>query len=376
MRIAFWVRAGNKYGSLERYIALFAEMCSRKGHKFLLINEIQNTSTAFCARLEKSGVVQTVVGESLRSPATVFPRVVKYLRKWKPDVVQLHFINSLAIPLLKSIGVPLIYQTYHSGIDHRISLRTRFLHSLDNLFATRVFAVSEGVRSDEIRAGAASQHIQTIYLGLPLCDFETGNFVLQEREPFGYHDPQLKKIITVGRFFPVKGMRYVVEAAVSVMSERQDIVWWLVGKEGPESQTCQSIIESAGMRHRIDVLGQRNDVLALLSKSDFQVVGSLSEGLPLMVLEAAACSIPTIGTQIGGMNEAIIDGETGILVEASSSQALAAATAWLMDHPGQRKQMGQTARRYIEQNFDAEKHIDHVMKLFNHDYRTRLQNGH
>lgn len=368
MRIAFWVRAGNKYGSLEKYIALFSETCHKNGHKFLLINEIENSSQAYCYRLERSGAKQVVVGESLNSPGRVFAKVVGKVRKWKPDIVQLHFVNSLAIPLLKSVGVPLVYQTYHSGIDHPISLRTRILHSLDNWIATRTFAVSERVRSDEIRAGAAPNRIQTFYLGLPMKDFRVQNPQLLEPKPYGYDDPKLKKVITVGRFFPVKGMRYVVEAAVKVVTSREDIVWWLVGKEGPDSQYCKQLIDTTGLNNQIKILGERSDIPALLNHSDLHVVGSLSEGLPLAVLEAAAYGIPTIGTKIGGMDEAIIDGETGILVERCSSQALADATAWHIDHPDNRYQLGQAAKQYIEEKFDSEKSIDHLLKLFTRDF--------
>jgi glycosyltransferase involved in cell wall biosynthesis len=114
----------------------------------------------------------------------------------------------------------------------------------------------------------------------------------------------------------------------------------------------------------------------LLSKSDIQVVGSLSEGLPLMVLEAAACGVPTIGTKIGGMDEAIVDGETGLLVERCSSQALAYATAWLLDHPDDRNQMAQAARKHVAKNFDSEKHIADLLGLLRSDFNVRMRNAH
>lgn len=375
MRIAFWVRSGNKYGSLERYIALFAELCQQQGHAFLLISEIENTTKEFCGRLAHAGANQRVVGESLQNPLKVFAKAINYLRDWQPDVVQLHFISSQALPLLRLCGVPLVYQTYHSGIDHTISFRTKLFRKLDNIFAARIFAVSERVRLDQIRAGVAPHRIEKLYLGLRLQDFEGQHLILQGPEPPGWTDMKFKKIITIGRFFPVKGLRYVVEAAVKLMQERGDLVWWLVGQAGPESEVCNQLISSAGLNERIVVLGQRNDVPALLHNSDIQVVGSLSEGFGLMAVEAAACGIPTIGTSIGGLDEAILDGETGILVEVGSSQALADAALWLLDHPDECQRMGQAARQHVSINFDSEKNIAHLLGLFVADYEARSRHG-
>jgi glycosyltransferase involved in cell wall biosynthesis len=375
MRIAFWVRAGNKYGSLERYIALFAEICKERGHAFLLINEIENTSKEFCDRLARAGAMQVTVGASSLSPIKTFGKTLRHFRDWKPDIVQLHFINSLAIPILKSYGVPLVYQTHHSSIDHAISLRTRVFRKLDNLFAPRTFAVSERVRLDEIRAGADPDKIEKMYLGLRLLDFEGHNLVIQCPEPTGWNDTQCRKIITIGRFFPVKGMRFVVEAAVQVMQEHQDVIWWIAGQAGPESEVCNRMIEAAGLRNRICVLGVRNDIPALLHRSDFQVVGSLSEGFGMMAIEAGACGIPTIGTRIGGLDEAILDGKTGLLVEAGSSRALAQAALWLLDHPDERERMGKAARQHVADHFNSESQIAILLDIFKQDLESRSMLG-
>ena len=269
--------------------------------------------------------------------------------------------------LLKLIGIPLVYQTYHSGIDHAIRLRTKVFRKNDNLFATKVLAVSERVRLDEIRAGVASNLIETMYLGISLKDFEGENLILQGRDPVGWNDPNIKKIITVGRFYSEKGMRYVVEAAIQVLKSRDNVVWWLVGKQGPESAYCDQIILESHMHDCIDCLGQRNDIPALMKGCDLQVVGSIYEGFGLMVLEAAACNVPTVGTQIGGMDEAILDGITGLLVERCDSHALAAATHWMLDHPGQRDLMGAAARQHVVEKFNAEIQIKILLKKFEMD---------
>jgi glycosyltransferase involved in cell wall biosynthesis len=373
MRIAFWVRAGNKYGGLEKYIALFAEMCKSRGHSFLLINEVENTCPDYLLRLQNSGAKQVVVGESGINVLKVFSKSTKYIREWKPDIVDLHFINSLAAPLLRSIGVQIVYHTYHSGIDHPISIRTRVLRSMDNLFCKSVFAVSERVKKDEIRAGIKPSHIKTMYLGVSLDEFIIENNNLQYRPPIGWSDPNLKKIITIGRFSPVKGMRFVVEAATQVLSKRQDAVWWIAGKEGKDSEVCKQLIQSLKMENRIDILGQRNDVTSLVKNCYMQVVGSLSEGLPLAVLEASACGIPTIGTKIGGLDEAIVDGVTGILVNKESSLSLSDAVDWLLDNPEERDKMGVAAKLNVQKKFNSKEQICSLLDQFEIDFAAEVK---
>ena len=373
MRILFWVRTGNKYGSLEKYIAQFAESCKEQGHTFLLLNEIENTSPDFRDRLSRAGVIQIAIGESAHTPIKTLVNVIKYLRNWQPDIVQLHFVNSLVLPFLKIFRVPLAYQTYHSGIDHAISIKTRFLRRIDNLFATRVFAISKRVYQDGLKAGVNARKLHQIYLGLDPDEFRRENPHLDGRKPPFFDDNSVIKIITVGRFFPVKGFKYVVEAAVKVLQMKQDVVWWLVGKEGPDSSSCSDLIRKSGLENRIFILGQRNDVPALLNQSDFQVVGSLSEGLGLMALEAGACGIPTVAPNIPGLDEVILDGKTGLLVKSASSQALADATIWMLENPQKRLTMGVEAKKFVTEKFDSKKHISSLVSMFELDYANYRQ---
>jgi glycosyltransferase involved in cell wall biosynthesis len=368
MRIIFWVRAGNKYGSLERYIVLFAELCQKRGYPFLLLNEIENTSPEYNRRLKEAGSRQIVIGQSAINPLKVFSRVGPLIKTWKPDVIQVHFASSLSIPFLKLRGVTCVYATYHSGVNFPISVKSRIAGFIVSRLATRAISVSDRVRRDIIRIGIRAQKITTSYLGLPVSDFLSETANIHAPIPPGYSQPDIKKIITVGRFFPEKGMRYVVEAAIDVLKVYQNAVWWLVGRDGPESAYCKQQVIDNHMEERIFFLGQRNDVPALMAQAWIQVVGSLWEGLPLMALESSVLGVPTIGTQIGGLDEAVINGSTGILVERGSSQALASATKYLLSHPDQRDRLGKESRSYAISKFDSSRLISRLLNIFEEDF--------
>lgn len=368
MRIVFWIRTGNKYGSVERNTALFAEHCQKRGHSFLLLNEIENTSPEYRCRLEKAGSQQIVIGQTYEKPVKVFSRAEKVMKSWKPDVVQTHLASRSSIPFLKFWGVSCIYPTYDSGLVFPVGIRTYLAPFFINKLATRVICISERVRRDVIRIGIQPTKTVVVYRGIPISDYLSETGKIQEPVPPGYYQPDIRKIITVGRFFPEKGMRYVVEAAIDVLREDPSVLWWLVGKDGPESEYCKQVVRNSSMEERIIFLGERNDVPALMAQAWIQVVGSLSEGLGQMALESSVLGVPTIGTQIGGLDEAVIHETTGLLVEPGSSQALASATEYVLGHPDLRDGLGKEASRYVMNKFDSSRLISCLLDIFEEDF--------
>jgi phosphatidylinositol alpha-1,6-mannosyltransferase len=97
-------------------------------------------------------------------------------------------------------------------------------------------------------------------------------------------------------------------------------------------------------------------------------VGSLSEGLGLMALEASASGVPTVGPNMPGLNEAIINGVTGVLVKPQSSDDLASATLKLIDDPILREKYSENGKKFVNDKFDSEKLIDKLLSLIEKDY--------
>jgi glycosyltransferase involved in cell wall biosynthesis len=369
MRIIYWIgRVGDKLGSLERYNILLAEICNKRGHEIVIMHDKPNSVPEYAFRLQRGQAQFVVIGNTYDDPWHALPIAAGYVRSWKPNIVHTHFVNPLALPMLKLLRVPLIYQTYHSGIDHKIAYMTRLIRFMVQLCTKRVLAVSNRVRCDEIRAGIYANHIQVIPLGISIRDFLSSADKSSEPIPPGYHDHTKKIIITVGRFFPEKGMRYSVEAAVEVVKQRSDVIWWLVGKDGPEKDYALSLVHQSGLTDRIFFLGQRNDVPFLLQRAYIQVVGSLYEGSPLMALESSALGVPTVGTQIGGLDEVVLDRVTGILVPRCSGSDLAKATLRLLDDKSLRDQLGFKAREHLNNKYNAEKLVNDLVDMYEKDF--------
>lgn len=138
-----------------------------------------------------------------------------------------------------------------------------------------------------------------------------------------------------------------------------DVDLAIVG-DGPLKATLQSQADSLGIGDRVRFLGARPypEVLGLMRRAAMLVLPSVRagdgrvEGLGMVLLEAAATGVPTIGSRIGGIPEGVVDGETGFLVPERDEEALAARMGALLDDRALRLAMGVKARALIEERFD------------------------
>lgn len=136
-------------------------------------------------------------------------------------------------------------------------------------------------------------------------------------------------VLSTARLDPQKGLQHLIAAAADV----PDAIFVIAGT-GPEREALEALAHSHGVAERVRFLGHRQDVADLLAACDLFVLPSLYEGLPLAVLEAMAAGVPVVATDVGGTNEVVLDGETGVLVPAADAAALAQAIrALLADRP-------------------------------------------
>jgi glycosyltransferase involved in cell wall biosynthesis len=111
-------------------------------------------------------------------------------------------------------------------------------------------------------------------------------------------------------------------------------------------------------------LGNRDDVPSLLASVDLFVLPSLWEGLAMALLEAMAVGKPVVATTVSGTSQAMISGQTGLLVPPGESQALAEAIIQLISDPTLAQAMGQAAKHHVTLNYSAQKQADEHLSLY------------
>ena len=124
--------------------------------------------------------------------------------------------------------------------------------------------------------------------------------------------------------------------------------------DGPERARLEAEIRRLGLEGAVVLAGDRDDVAAMLARADVFVLSSTSEGLPLSILEAMAAGLPVVASSVGGVPEAVEDGETGLLVPPRDPVRLAAALERLLVDPALRRRLGSNGRERVRQHFGLE----------------------
>jgi glycosyltransferase involved in cell wall biosynthesis len=181
-------------------------------------------------------------------------------------------------------------------------------------------------------------------------------------------------IVFAARLLKDKGVVEFVEAARILLTRNVQAKFWLVGSPDPDNPTSVSEEQMAEWRLQgiVELMGFRTDIANLFASSNVVVLPSYyGEGLPKVLIEAAACGRTVVTTDHPGCRDAIEPGKTGLLVPVRDATALADAIQSLIEDPISRKKMGAAGRALAEREFAIEKVVEAHLRI----YRELLADG-
>jgi glycogen(starch) synthase len=159
-------------------------------------------------------------------------------------------------------------------------------------------------------------------------------------------------VLFVGSLIPRKGLPFLVETAKKIVKEYRETKFLIVG-EGPLRNQLLKKLEVANLSGNFTFLGNvKEDVLpAVYNCADVFALPSIQEGQGIVLLEAQASAKPIVAFEVGGVNEAVCNGETGVLVKRGSTDKFADAVMKLLSDKALREKMGANGRRFVAENF-------------------------
>jgi len=162
-------------------------------------------------------------------------------------------------------------------------------------------------------------------------------------------------VLFVGSLIPRKGLPFLVKAAKTVTTQQPEVKFVIAG-EGPLRRNLTEVIKSADLTTNFVFLGKiKDDALPLLYNcADVFALPSHQEGQGIVLLEAQASGKPVVGFNIGGVNETVHNGQTGLLVDRGNVDDLAEAILKLIDDTPLRTKMGASGRRFVSENYTWE----------------------
>ena len=209
------------------------------------------------------------------------------------------------------------------------------------------------------------KRLHVIQNGVRLSRFEAANPPPEglKAELLGpsYSDGPL--ILCVARLVWFKGLHTLVSALPAIASAHPDARVLVVG-DGELREELVRQARDMGVENTIVFVGERNDVPDLLRIADLFVLPSVSEGMPISILEAMANRLPVVATNVGGIPELVRDGETGELVPSGDPHSLARAVIELLSNPDRMQAAGAAARTRLETHFSQEIMVAKTEKLY------------
>ena len=356
---------GFRFGGAEsKLLELIRHLDRSKYHITLCSLESAGSLKDDFARLK---VPFKIFSRKHRFDLSLIPKLVRLMRRERIDIVQttLFYADFIGAVSARLAGVPSVisWETISHEHDfysawHR-SLAYRFAMKLANV----IVAVSEDVKKSLIQKRRInSDKIETIHYGVNLNQFS-------HKE-----DDSMKKklgllnaypiIGVVARLEEVKGHDYLIDALPEIVTQHPKTRCLLVG-DGENRKHLEQKCLTLGIKNHVLFLGFRNDVSKILPLFDLFVLPSISEGFPNVLLEAMACSIPIIATNVGGIPEAVCNDENGKLVPSKDSSALKKAILELLKNNRKMKAMGMKGSETVEQFFSLTKQGHDFENLYN-----------
>jgi glycosyltransferase involved in cell wall biosynthesis len=239
----------------------------------------------------------------------------------------------------------------------------------------RVVGVGRAVCDALVRnEGIPAERVGLVYNGIDLGRFAHGpSLRAAVRRELGLGAADLV-LLQVARLDCLKDHATAVRALGRVALRRPDARLVLVG-EGPEGPKVRGLVGWAGLTDHVRFLGLRHDVPRLLAAADLFLLTSISEGIPLTLIEAMAAGLPVVATRVGGVGEVVEDGKTGLLAPAGDDAGLARHLLRLAGMPGEAREMGRLGRARAEAFFSEGVMHDRYGELYRDMLRGRTGGG-
>jgi glycosyltransferase involved in cell wall biosynthesis len=289
--------------------------------------------------------------------------------RWSIDLVHTHLWNADLFGGVAAAwrGVPSVSTVHGSnflpfGVTglHRVrrqgmSLVYRAVYRLSD----RVLAPSQALLTDLAeRPGirVPRSHVTVVHNGIDLNDLRARTAAAHLPELVARRLPA-PLIACVANMFAIKGQDWLIRAMPAVLAAVPAAVLVLVG-DGEWRATLERLARESGAGDRVIFTGSIQNPLAVVEHADVVVLPSLSEGLPIALLEAMAIGRAVVASRVGGIPEVVQDGETGLLIPAADSQALSSAIVRLLMDPPLRVNLGTEARAHVERQWSSQRMVE------------------
>jgi len=321
--------------------------------RFLMLHEDEPGAWEFATELERGGVPVDPIPIRADVDPAVFARVTAYLARTRPTILHTHLIHADAYGQV-------------AGLVARVPVRLSTKHGFNEFREGRLFAIGDrtiaALAHDQIAISRGLARYLAETEGFSESDFEIVHYGIDAGPPPPPLDG-LRHFLCIGRLIPIKGHLVLLRAFRKVLDECPDARLDIAGRGVLESGLTEFARE-LGCGDSLRFLGHVTPPQRAIDAASIVVVPSLGEGFGMVALEAMERGRPVIASGVGGLEDIVRDGETGLLVPVAEADALAAAMLALARDPERVRAMGAAARVRAVERFPQERCTQRTDELY------------
>lgn len=360
MRITYIVTRADPIGGVQIHIKDLAAAAQAQGHT---VTVLCGGSGPFLDAL-RAQHTPTIALQHLAVPIgpvrdlRALREIHGLLKELRPDLLAVHSAKAGVLGRLagRSLGIPVVLTahgwTFTPGIPPLQAAGYRLIERLAGPLSSRIIAVSEFDRRLALEHRIVpADRIVTVHNGMP------------DIAPHLRADPRRSpaRLIMVARLGAQKDHPTLLRALAGLRDQPWEMD--LVG-EGPLMGDMTALAATLGIADRVRFLGQRMDVDQLLTGAQASVLATNWEGFPLSILESMRAGLPVVASSVGGIDEAIRDGETGYLVPRGDVEALRDRIGRLLADPDLRARLGAQGRALFEERFTLDRAVGKTLEVY------------
>lgn len=350
----------------ENLILCLAAELKQQHVRYVIVNlwDGEPPRVALHEEATQRGLESYVVATTSGLDPAILPRLAMLLRRLRPDVIHTHDFKSEMTVMATApfVRAPIISSFYGRLAINSLLLKIEDWTRLITLrLCTHVFANAQAQQADLQRWRIPARRVSILpsFVDTAQITPATSQQRLAARARLGIA-PEQPVIATIARLSQNKGHRYLLEALPQILGALPDLLYLVPGEgdsewhgDGGFRTVLEQQAAALGLGDHVRFLGYYPELRTILDATDAVVSPSLREGMQVSLIEAMAAGKPIVATAIGGTPDAVLHGETGLLVPPADPAALAEAVVALWRDPARMAQMGMAARQRAETLFDT-----------------------
>ncbi|MES2850823.1 MAG: glycosyltransferase family 4 protein [Bacteroidota bacterium] len=339
---------------------------------------------------DQLGLVPVEIKEMRRSilpfyDIVAYFKIKKIIQEYKPDIVHTHASKSGAVGRLaaRSCNVPLVVHTFHGHVFHSYfnPFMSKFIVRMERFFARRtdaIIAISDSQKYEltQVYKIAPPEKVFTVPLGFNLDKYsvDQDKKKIIFRNKYGFESNEIIVGI-IGRLVPIKNHEMFLEVAAIVKSKTNKNIRFAIIGDGESRPMIEEKTQKLGLTYSyfitnpkektdVTVTSWETEIDQALAGLDIVVLTSHNEGTPVSLIEAQSAYVPVVSTNVGGVEDIVIHGETGFITEVGDVNLFAGFVVKLIEDEQLRARMGKSGYENVVKRYSKQRLINDMRSLY------------